>query len=114
MCEMSSVGNTSVDFECYGDDGPVVVKIIMEPGEEDRCHRLHDVLVYVYAATNARRRADVLKYVNSVMDHEGTLMIDWKRKPTQSQRDDFIEAWESGIACECGDNISHSMNGVDL
>lgn len=72
-----------------------------------RYERLHIVIGYLYA-----KNEETIDMINKIEDHEGFLLITWKKQPDASQIKDCQNIWESSLCNECCENIEHYFNGV--
>jgi hypothetical protein len=52
---------------------------------------------------------DPEKMILCMYDHKGCLHMVWKVRPSQKHLAAYYAAWESPIACENGDTITHEL-----
>lgn len=85
------------------------IDMIVTDNDNNRYERLHIVVGYLYA-----KNPQLINMINKIEDHEGYLIIDWKSKPSTVVIKDCQNIWDSFLCNECGENIEHYVNGVEI
>jgi len=89
---------------------PFDLKIDASRASEDeywRINRIHRIIGYAQAIADIDGNEDFNKKIKSIYDYKGSLTVEWKNNPTESEKEYLRKAWESIVTDYEGNPIEH-------
>ena len=72
-----------------------------------RINRIHRIISYAQAIADIDGNEDFYKKLKSVYDYKGSLTVEWKINPTETEKNYLQKAWESIVTDYEGNPIEH-------
>ena len=72
-----------------------------------RINRVHRIVGYAQALADNDNNEDFYKKIKSIYDYKGTLTVEWKSNPSESEEEYLQKAWESIVTDYEGNQIEH-------
>jgi len=74
-----------------------------------RFNRIHMVVGYAQTLADLDNNEDYYKKIKSIYDYKGHLMVTWKTKPTNNEKEYLQKAWGSIVSGYEGNEIEHEI-----
>lgn len=89
---------------------PYGLKIDASRANEDeywRINRIHRIIGYAQAIADIDGNEEFYKKLQSVHEYKGSLTVEWKNNPTESEKGYLQKAWESIVTDYEANPIEH-------